>query len=491
MPIRKTPDGLQLQCLAAITRNLDYWREKPEVFQELPLHMFSDLLQQSISHGIRDKVCDNTDIFELFAGPKVLKVNTVFWTDSRISLSDVLTRCSNLEELLLKGQRAAHVDLDAAFAHDLSKLTRLYVSCCNGIRDQHLLTLIERCPALQELEITICDKISTAGMMNLVHMNKEGKWTGACLRKLYLLGTKVTVKGVTHVLKHAPKLVHVEHKQIVKAVSNLGHQTLALEHLRIDLNPLFNPTCLRECLDSCPDLRILVIFTNDWSRPDVYQCFGYLSQPKITHITFGRACSFSEDVMAIMKHIGSTLTHIDLEAVHDFTLVPLGESCPNLESLTVHIVSWSNYGGHYNDKGTLFQKLQDVNLMQIQTEEEDKLSDTMYLNVLLKNCQQLHTLDLHDFNIINDVFIQELIVHNRFRYLKAVSFSGTDFTSDGIWRLVEHCPVLKEVSLDVETCPHISAECINYMVDRANSSNWDIKFAADMDSFIVLDPRYH
>lgn len=66
--------------------------------------------------------------------------------------------------------------------------------------------------------------------------------------------------------------------------------------------------------------------------------------------------------------------------------------------------------------------------------------------------------------------------------------SGGLLTGRGIWKFLKNCPVLEELSVDIETCSTFTEDDMNDIQNKVTQQNWDIRLACDHDSLICRNP---
>ena len=93
-----------------------------------------------------------------------------------------------------------------------------------GVGNALMETISKYCPLLQVLHLDCCERITDRGIGLLVRRLPAGLYSCGKLQTLYLELTKVTVKGLVHVLKYVPTLVKMRHSELPSAILSLYTQ---------------------------------------------------------------------------------------------------------------------------------------------------------------------------------------------------------------------------------------------------------------------------
>ena len=487
MPPHKRPRNLKTLCIEFISLDISQHKDQIPLISRLPASLLDEIHEYVLDHY---DVQEHTCVERLGCKLKLMNLSQLRWVGRSAPRNPqpvnvrLFEQCKYLTDIGLSMNLLDTSDWKRLFCA-ISHVHKLQVNGTN-VTDECLTLLGDRCPDLQDLNLSGCEHITDTGMLNLIQCKPHGEWTCSKLSTLDVVSTRVDTEGARHVLLHAKVLRYFHFPRLCQLIHRLSWraQQAGAEPLRLCLTSLvlrqdqeYSSEQATSCIQSCPHLTELEIFSEGIEGNVNYNYMQHL--PGLRKLSvFAQVdddISFSEVLLPALPCLTSTLVSLQLTEIQGLSLTVLGRNCPGLKKLELGLSSRSLSNADKPLKGeVLFPNLEELFVFR----EDPGIFDAESLGILLFNCHKLESLLVCCLQCLDDNFVTAWISHNplsAFEYLEIALEHRLSQT--GLWKLMHHCSNLK--NLVVPPSFFLARHAILRLNRKAQEQMWDIKISED------------
>ncbi|XP_045114167.1 F-box/LRR-repeat protein 4-like [Portunus trituberculatus] len=316
-------------------------------------------------------------------------------------------------------------------------MTLNMVSKCS---DEILCVVSEKCPEVSDVNVSISDLVTDAGIKALA--NGCPKLENLGIYKCW----NITTEGIAYVLKHSRNLKKLKCDQLGAVLINefsTSKSTFKLIHFE-QTQTLFEPTAedIRWVGNACPNLESVSLFVDDKNLSLV----PLLGQIRVLEVETG--VMPGDGFIEAIKYLGNSLQTLQLSCnkVQQEVIVVLGECCPSLT--TLHLSTAALEGDKLlANPGQLFSGL---TVLHLQVWKESVLSNK-WVDFFLLWCRKLESVLLKaEVGFLTDEYLSALLAVNPLTEAKYIVIASDEFvplTLESVHRLMSSCPALENLGL--------------------------------------------
>ncbi|XP_078589304.1 uncharacterized protein LOC144869708 [Branchiostoma floridae x Branchiostoma japonicum] len=364
-------------------------------------------------------------------------------TDAIIKLVQI--RCKKLKKLdLSRCNRLTSYAMSMALSY-LPKLVylNLYSTNCT---DEVLGTIGAICVHLRDLNICkthVTDK-------GIVSLCGEGDSVRGC-RKLVSLDVsfspKVTIKGVKHALRQLPNLRQLLHNDVCDALVALheeafkkGKTTQPYQLRSGTVNDFVVPVSFLEIVDLvCPYLEYIFVL-NENLEGDVLHHMSRLTRLRNLSVSCtDSVVPFSEGLVPLLNSVGHGLETLTLYGYDDIDVIAIGQSCPNLQTLTLE--SCRGFKLEHAQAATSTTLFGNLKSFRLGVEVISSTHDTAVpesLKIVLEGSHQVENIEITNVDGFTDQLFRHVFSQNSFARLREFALIDcNNVTGSSMFELLE------------------------------------------------------